>query len=68
MKTCMITSLHSPQDDRIFFKEAIAFSSGMAAISAIFTLLKSGDHIIISENVYGAKERCLYRFERYQFT
>ena len=33
--------------------EAAMFSSGMAAISSIFTLLKKNDHLIISGNVYG---------------
>ena len=35
------------------------FSSGMAAISAIFTLLKSGDHIISNYNVYGGTFRLI---------
>jgi cystathionine beta-lyase len=30
-----------------------AFSSGMAAISSVFLLLKTGDHIVVSEDVYG---------------
>src|SRR2546423_4548435 len=32
---------------------ARVFSSGMAAITAMCTLLKSGDHVICSDNVYG---------------
>jgi len=32
---------------------AHAFSSGMAAMTAIFTMFKPNDHIIISKNVYG---------------
>ena len=32
---------------------AYAFSSGMAAMTAIFTMFKPNDHIIISKNVYG---------------
>jgi cystathionine beta-lyase/cystathionine gamma-synthase len=35
----------------------IAFASGMAAITAIFQLLKVGDHVIISDNVYGGTYR-----------
>lgn len=35
----------------------IAFSSGMSAISALFQTLNSGDHIIISRNVYGGTYR-----------
>ncbi len=35
----------------------IAFSSGMAAIMSLFQLLNSGDHIIISKNVYGGTYR-----------
>src|SRR3979411_1587516 len=34
-------------------KAAFAFASGMAAIGAIATLLKSGDHVIVSDNTYG---------------
>ena len=34
-----------------------AFSSGMAAISAIIDLLSSGDHIILSEDLYGGTYR-----------
>src|SRR3989442_15377914 len=29
------------------------FSSGMAAIAAMCTMLKAGDHVICSDNVYG---------------
>ncbi|MGB2868144.1 MAG: PLP-dependent aspartate aminotransferase family protein [Bacteroidota bacterium] len=38
-------------------KEGLAFGSGMAAISAIFHLLKSGDHVLVSKNVYGGTYR-----------
>ncbi|MFF2455936.1 cystathionine beta-lyase [Peribacillus simplex] len=34
-----------------------AFSSGMAAISTAFLLLSAGDHIVISEDVYGGTFR-----------
>jgi cystathionine beta-lyase/cystathionine gamma-synthase len=38
-------------------KEGLAFGSGMAAISALFHLLKSGDHVVVSRNVYGGTYR-----------
>jgi cystathionine beta-lyase/cystathionine gamma-synthase len=38
-------------------KEGLAFGSGMAAISALFHLLKSGDHVVVSSNVYGGTYR-----------
>jgi len=33
-------------------KNAFAFSSGMAAISAVFQCLKSGDHILLPDDIY----------------
>ena len=33
------------------------FSSGMAAINALCTMLKSGDHVVCSHNVYGGVPR-----------
>lgn len=33
------------------------FASGMAAINALYTTLKSGDHVICSNNVYGGVPR-----------
>src|SRR6187200_2849959 len=36
---------------------AYAFASGMAAIDAITTLLKSGDHVIVTDNTYGGTFR-----------
>ena len=33
------------------------FASGMAAIGAIMTLLKAGDHVIVTENTYGGTYR-----------
>jgi cystathionine beta-lyase/cystathionine gamma-synthase len=38
-------------------KEGFAFASGMAAISAIATMLKSGDHVVVSDNTYGGTFR-----------
>ncbi len=38
-------------------KFGFAFASGMAAETAIFQLLKTGDHIIVSQNVYGGTHR-----------
>src|SRR5881396_4289936 len=34
-----------------------AFASGMAAIGAIATLLKAGDHVVVSDNTYGGTFR-----------
>ena len=34
-----------------------AFASGMAAIGAIATMLRSGDHVIVSDNTYGGTFR-----------
>ncbi|VYT67263.1 aminotransferase class I/II-fold pyridoxal phosphate-dependent enzyme [Clostridium tertium] len=38
-------------------KEALAFSTGVAAITACFHLFKPGDHIIVSEDLYGGTFR-----------
>ena len=40
-------------------RDAISFSSGLAAISSIIQLFKSGDHIIFTENVYGGTYRLM---------
>src|SRR5579871_5699819 len=36
---------------------AYAFSSGMAGIDAVFRLLRPGDHVVLSEAVYGGVYR-----------
>ncbi|UCZ51909.1 bifunctional cystathionine gamma-lyase/homocysteine desulfhydrase [Bacillus shivajii] len=36
-----------------------AFGSGMAAISAVMSLFKSGDHIILTDDVYGGTYRLM---------
>jgi len=36
-----------------------AFASGMAAISSVFMLFSAGDHIVVSEDVYGGTFRFL---------
>jgi len=49
--------------------EAFAFASGMAAIGAIATMLRSGDHVIVSDNVYGGTFRLFDRIlSRYQLS
>ncbi len=40
---------------------AFAFASGMAAINAVFTLLKSGDHVVSGQNLYGGTFRLFDR-------
>lgn len=38
-------------------KYGIAFASGLAAIQALMGLVKAGDHVIVSDNVYGGTYR-----------
>jgi cystathionine gamma-lyase len=38
---------------------AVAFASGIAAIDAVFRRLSSGDHVVVSEPVYGGTVRLL---------
>src|SRR5881296_2513919 len=50
-------------------KAGFAFASGMAAIGAIATLLKSGDHVVVSDNTYGGTFRLFDKvLTRYQLT
>src|SRR5438477_3978938 len=48
-------------------RAGFAFASGMAAIGAIATLLKSGDHVVVSDNTYGGTFRLFDKvLTRYQ--
>src|SRR5688500_328238 len=50
-------------------KAAYAFASGMAAISAILTLLQSGDHVVVTDNTYGGTFRLFDKvLTRYQLS
>src|SRR5262245_11822989 len=50
-------------------KAGFAFASGMAAIGAIATLLKSGDHVVVSDNTYGGTFRLFDKvLQRYGLT
>jgi len=50
-------------------KAAFAFASGMAAIGAIATILKAGDHVVVSDNTYGGTFRLFDKvLTRYQLT
>ena len=40
-------------------KQAFAFSSGMAAISAVFQSLKAGDHILLPDDIYFAVKKLM---------
>jgi cystathionine gamma-synthase len=44
---------------------ALAFASGMGAISAFIKLFKPGDHLVISEDLYGGTYRLLNDFYRH---
>ena len=45
-------------------RAAFAFASGMAATGAVMTLLKSGDHVVVSDNTYGGTYRLFERVLR----
>jgi cystathionine beta-lyase/cystathionine gamma-synthase len=50
-------------------KAGFAFASGMAAIGAIATMLKAGDHMVVSDNTYGGTFRLFDKvLRRYQLT
>ena len=50
-------------------KAAYAFASGMAAIDAITTLLKAGDHVVVTDNTYGGTFRLFERvLRKYQLS
>lgn len=38
-------------------QSAHVFGSGMAAITAMLTMMKTGDHVVCSDNVYGGTQR-----------
>ena len=40
-------------------ERGFAVNSGMAAVSLVFSLLKKGDHIILSDDIYGGTVRCV---------
>lgn len=46
-----------------------AFASGMSAIACLMTLLKAGDHAVVSQNVYGGTYRYFTKMlERYNLS
>jgi cystathionine beta-lyase/cystathionine gamma-synthase len=50
-------------------KNGRCFASGMSAIDTVFRLLKSGDHVIAGENMYGGSYRLFSRvLERFGLT
>jgi cystathionine beta-lyase/cystathionine gamma-synthase len=42
-------------------RAGFAFASGMAAIGAIMSLLKAGDHVVVTDNTYGGTYRLFER-------
>ena len=47
-------------------RHAFAFSSGLSAVNSVFSLLKSGDRVLISDDLYGGTYRMATRlFSRY---
>ena len=50
-------------------RAAYAFASGMAAIGAIASMLKSGDHVVVTDNTYGGTFRLFDKvLTRYELT
>lgn len=43
-------------------KHGISFASGLAAIQAVMSLLKSGDHVLVTGNLYGGSFRLFDAF------
>ena len=51
--------------------DALAFSSGMAAITALMEIFKPGDHLITDSDLYGGSIRLFHNISEkngYQFT
>ena len=46
------------------YTSAVAFASGMAAIAAVFELFRPGNHIIVSEDLYGGTTRLFHNVSR----
>ena len=57
-RAALETSLATLEDA----KHALAFSSGMGAITTALSLLKKGDHVVISDDCYGGVYRIFTRF------
>ncbi|HEV2037446.1 MAG TPA: PLP-dependent transferase, partial [Candidatus Eremiobacteraceae bacterium] len=52
-------------------KHGLAFASGMAATSATLNLLSSGDHVVVTDDLYGGTFRLfdkVYRRLGFEFT
>lgn len=50
-------------------RAGFAFASGMAAIGAVASLLKAGDHVVVGDNTYGGTFRLFDKvLTRYQLT
>lgn len=45
-------------------EHGISFSSGMAAIAAVFSAFRNGDHFLVTENVYSGTYRLLSDLQR----
>jgi cystathionine gamma-lyase/cystathionine beta-lyase/cystathionine gamma-lyase/homocysteine desulfhydrase len=45
-------------------REGFGFASGMAATSAVMTLLQAGDHVVVTDNTYGGTYRLFERVLR----
>jgi cystathionine gamma-lyase/cystathionine beta-lyase/cystathionine gamma-lyase/homocysteine desulfhydrase len=45
-------------------KAAFAFASGMAATGAVMSMLASGDHVVVTDNIYGGTYRLFERVLR----
>jgi cystathionine beta-lyase/cystathionine gamma-synthase len=64
-RVALETQLAALEDARF----ASAFASGMAATSAVMNLLSSGDHVVVTEDLYGGTYRLFSRvFARYGLT
>ncbi len=57
-RTALETNLAALEDA----KHGLAFSSGMGAITTALTLLKKGDHVIVTDDCYGGVYRIFTRF------
>ena len=44
--------------------DTVAFSSGMAAVSAVFELFRPGDHLLLGEDLYGGVVRLVAQVSR----